>query len=148
MTGDSAARIAQAAERLVGVPFRLHGRDPASGLDCVGVVGAALSAARGPVELPIGYALRNTSSGDYRAWAARAGLIPASGPVEPGDILLVRPGPAQLHLLVAVCGDRFVHAHVGLRRVVATPGAPQWPVAGCWCLPPHLPLCPAAKGER
>lgn len=145
MTGHHAAHVAvaEAAEQLVGAPFRLHGRDPASGLDCVGVVGAALSAAGVWAELPGGYALRNTPSGDYRAWAARAGLTPASGAVEPGDILLVRPGPAQLHLLVAISGGRFVHAHIGLRRVVATPGAPQWPVVAHWRLPPS----PAAQGE-
>ncbi|HEY8605002.1 peptidoglycan endopeptidase [Tsuneonella suprasediminis] len=143
MTGHRAAHVAEAAEQLVGAPFRLHGRDPAIGLDCVGVVGAALSTAGGPVDLPNGYALRNTPSGDYRAWVARAGLIPASDAVEPGDILLARPGPAQLHLMVAISGGRFVHAHIGLRRVVATPGPPQWPVVAHWRLPPS----PAAQGE-
>ncbi|ROT96652.1 hypothetical protein EB810_01475 [Altererythrobacter sp. FM1] len=144
MTGHRGAHVAEAAEQLVGAPFRLHGRDPASGLDCVGVVGAALSAAGVWAELPGGYALRNTPSGDYRAWAARAELIPANGPVKPGDILLVRPGPAQLHLLVAVSGGRLVHAHIGLRRVVATPGPLQWSVVAHW----RLPLHSAAKGER
>ena len=38
----SGAAIAAAARALVGVPFRLQGRDPALGLDCVGLVGAAL----------------------------------------------------------------------------------------------------------
>ena len=41
----SGAAIAAAARALVGVPFRLQGRDPALGLDCVGLVGAAMRAA-------------------------------------------------------------------------------------------------------
>ena len=34
--------LAEAALGLLGVPFRLHGRDPATGLDCVGLVAEAL----------------------------------------------------------------------------------------------------------
>ena len=41
----SGAAIAAAARALVGVPFRLQGRDPVLGLDCVGLVGAAMRAA-------------------------------------------------------------------------------------------------------
>jgi cell wall-associated NlpC family hydrolase len=36
--------LATAAETLVGSRFRLHGRDPETGLDCVGVVAAAMAA--------------------------------------------------------------------------------------------------------
>ncbi len=35
--------FAEAAESLVGIRFRLFGRDPAYGLDCVGLVAAALA---------------------------------------------------------------------------------------------------------
>lgn len=50
----------------------------------------------------------------------------------PGDVLLVRPGPAQVHLLVCARDGRFVHAHAGLRRVVAMPGPHGWPVLRHW----------------
>lgn len=129
MTG---ALVAQAAEQLVGTRFRLHGRDPATGLDCVGVVAAALSACGGRVEAPAGYALRNRSIDDHLAFAAGAGLVPREGPVAPGDVLLVRPGPGQHHLLVATAPGRFVHAHAGLRCVVATPGPLPWPILRRW----------------
>lgn len=134
MTGD---RLAQAAQSLVGAPFRLHGRDPALGLDCVGLVHAAFAAAGLPVDAPRTYALRNTRIDDALAFAGRAGLVDAEGPVAPGDILLVRPGPAQFHLLVAVHTARFVHAHAGLRRVVATPGPLPWPISRHWRFEGH-----------
>ena len=38
-TGEA---LATAAEQLIGIPFRLHGRNPETGLDCVGVVAAAV----------------------------------------------------------------------------------------------------------
>ena len=40
--GDTA--LARAAAGCLGVRFRLHGRDPATGLDCLGLLGAALVA--------------------------------------------------------------------------------------------------------
>ena len=36
------AKLAAAALTLVGSPWRLHGRNPATGLDCIGLLGAAL----------------------------------------------------------------------------------------------------------
>ena len=40
LCGDA---LAQAAQKLIGSPFRLHGRNRETGLDCIGVVGAALA---------------------------------------------------------------------------------------------------------
>lgn len=54
----SGAAIAAAARALVGVPFRLQGRDPALGLDCVGLVGAAMRAAGYAPMMPGDYGLR------------------------------------------------------------------------------------------
>jgi hypothetical protein len=45
--------------------------------------------------------------------------------------MLMRVSDDQLHLGVRTA-DGFVHAHAGLRRVVETPGAPQWPVLGVY----------------
>ena len=104
MSGEErAAEVVAAARALVGVPFRLQGRDR-DGLDCVGVAALALGRAA-----PRGYGLR---SGD----TAKA---------------LVRPGPLQLHLMVGT-GAGFVHAHAGLRRVVEMPGESPWPIIGWW----------------
>ena len=127
MTGD---QLAAAAEALVGAPFRLHGRDRTTGLDCVGVVLAALGTT---VEVR-GYGLRNRSIAPFLELAAAGGFAPHDGPTERGDLLLVRPGPGQHHLLIAAASDRFVHAHAGLRRVVLQPGPLPWPVERAWRL--------------
>jgi cell wall-associated NlpC family hydrolase len=129
----SGAALAAAAERLVGVPFRLHGRDPARGLDCVGLVAAALGEIGRPALVPAGYRLRQLEVDGFLGAAARSGLAQAAGPIEPGDVLLVRPGPAQHHLVVVAAGG-FVHAHAGLGRIVLTPAPLGWPVEHRWRL--------------
>jgi cell wall-associated NlpC family hydrolase len=129
-----AHQVACAAAALVGVPYRLHGRDPCTGLDCVGVAAAALDACGRLKRAPAGYSMRNRTIAPLLALAPDNGLVVAEGPVAEGDILLVRPGPGQHHLLIAVAEDRFVHAHAGLRRVVAQPGPLPWPIEGRWRL--------------
>ena len=110
--------LASAAQALAGVPFRLHGREPVTGLDCLGLVGRALEDCGWSVRYPQGYRLRNTDIAPWLGFAARNGLRSCAGPVRRGDVLLTRPGPAQHHLLIALGADGFVHAHAGLRRVV------------------------------
>lgn len=131
MTG---ADLARAAEALAGAPFRLHGRDPASGLDCVGVVLAALAAGGRAVPAVPAYGLRNRSLAAWPALPAQLGLAASTAPLAPGDIVLARPGPGQHHLLLALTGERFVHAHAGLRRVVIQPAPLPWPVLRRWRL--------------
>lgn len=133
----SGAALAAAAEALAGVRYRLHGRDPASGLDCVGVVAAALAACGHRAAEPRGYGLRNRSVAPWLALAEAAGLAQAAGPPAPGDVVLVRPGPGQHHLLIALAGGRFVHAHAGLRRVVVQPAPLPWPELRRWRLVPQ-----------
>lgn len=130
----SGADLAAAAEALVGCPFRLHGRDAARGLDCVGLVACALEAVGRPVLAPDGYSLRRQAIGGLAAAARAAGLVEIDGPLAPGDVLLVRPGPGQFHLVIALAGGAFVHAHAGLGRVVRTPGPPAWPTERRWRL--------------
>ena len=132
MTPD---QFAAAAEALIDAPFRLGGRDPATGLDCVGLVACAL----GGAEAPAGYRLRNSDIAAHLAFAARAGFAPAPGAIARGDLVLAAPGPAQHHLLVALGpgsdgGGRFVHAHAGLRRVSLHRGVLPWPEAARWRL--------------
>lgn len=131
MTGEGLARAALA---LVGAPFRLHGRDPATGLDCIGVLAAAL----GPdAALPNGYALRSRGEPDLSPLAEQLGLTAASGPIQPGDVLMVRPSPCQLHFAIAAAPFRIVHAHAALRRVVLSPLPDHWPILGHWRLADH-----------
>ena len=127
MTGE---QVAAAARELVGMSFRLHGRDPASGLDCVGVVAVSLAGAgwRGPV--PSGYPLRGGDVDRIAALLDR--LLPrVKAWRRAGDIVLAVPGPGQFHLLALTDGG-FVHADAGLRRVVERPGPPPWPIAASW----------------
>lgn len=106
------------------MPFRLHGRDPATGLDCVGLVAAAYAAAgHRPAALPDRYRLRGNDLKIVEAWLAASGLVDASGAVRAGDVLLCAMGFAQMHLML-LGPDGAVHAHAGLGRVVLTPGAP------------------------
>ncbi|MBO9499856.1 MAG: hypothetical protein J7483_10415 [Novosphingobium sp.] len=130
----SGAALAAAAERLIGTPFALHGRDPARGLDCVGLVAAALAAIGRPAVAPLGYRLRQVRVEGFLGAVVRSGLVAAVGPTRAGDVLLVRPGPAQHHLVIAATAGGFVHAHAGLGRVVLTPAPLGWPVDHHWRL--------------
>lgn len=128
------ASLARAARQFIGVPFRLHGRDPAFGLDCIGLVGAALAAiGRTPV-LPATYALRNSDVTRLLEFAAVNGLQECSPPIRSGDVILVEPGPSQHHVLIAEHSGSFIHAHAGLRRVVRMPGPLDWAICRHWRL--------------
>lgn len=128
-------KLAAAAEALVDAPFRLHGRDPATGLDCIGVILAAFAGCGRSVGPPPSYALRNTGIAHILPLADRAGLVETTAEPAAGDVILVRPGPAQYHLLIQATDRHFIHAHAGLRRVVRHPAPLPWPVAMRWHLP-------------
>jgi len=132
------ARFAAAAAALAGSPFRLHGRDPATGLDCVGLVAEALERCGRFPQVPQGYSLRSLSIARLLRFAPANGFAPLgpSEPSGPGDLILLRPSAIQAHLAVALASGAFVHAHAGLGRVVIEPGAFPWPVAARWRLVP------------
>ena len=129
---ETGAAIAQHARSLIGAPFRLHGRSPETGLDCVGLVERSCNAAGKPLSIPGSYALRNGDISDLLACTERDDVGAASATFEAGDILLARPGPAQHHLLIVTSPAHFVHAHAGLRRVVETPLPSPWPILRHW----------------
>jgi cell wall-associated NlpC family hydrolase len=128
MTGDD---VAHAALALVGTPFRLHGRDPRHGLDCVGVLAIAICAR---AALPNSYTLRGGRLEEIERLAPSLGLETAAGRILAGDVLLFRPGPAQFHFAIAANRNLLVHAHAGLRRVVVGPRPEHWPLIGHWRL--------------
>lgn len=119
------AAFAAAAEGLGGTPFRLHGRDPATGLDCVGLVVAALERCGRHAVAPEGYALRALSVAPLLGFAERNGLSPHDLrlPTKAGDLVLLRLSAIQAHLAIILDHDRFVHAHAGLGKVVIGEGA-------------------------
>ncbi len=115
------------ARALLGTRFCFQGQTP-DGVDCVGLVALAC----GVRQVPDDYGWR----GDVAGWIAQinARLIPRCAAAEAGDILAFHPGPATLHLGIW-SGTGLIHAHASLRRVVETPGLPDWPQLGCWCPP-------------
>ena len=129
-----AERFACEAEQLSGVPFRLHGRDPATGLDCIGVAACALDRAGGRSFAPSVYTLRNLGIDRFLGAVTRSGFEGAAGVFLRGDLVMVSPGPAQHHLLVALGKDRFVNAHAGLRQVVVQRRNDAWPTLYHWRL--------------
>jgi murein DD-endopeptidase / murein LD-carboxypeptidase len=124
MAGEVVAR----ARALVGTRFHLHGRDPASGLDCVGLIVCACPAITRP---PEGYALRGGTADGFAAMFITNGLLERQGDPQPGDILLLQPSAAQFHLGVWA-GESLIHADGVLRRVVETPGVLTWPLVSAW----------------
>lgn len=126
------ARFARAADALVGTPYRLHGRDPQQGLDCVGLVLCAIAqAGRQPSDLPT-YGLRNVGLERLLPFAAKNGFMQTVELQEEGDLLLINSGPAQHHLLIAADRSTYVHAHAGRRHVVRESGLQQASVVHRW----------------
>lgn len=119
-------KIVARARRLVGVRFRPQGRDPATGLDCVGLVAATLGIETSRRD----YTLRGGSIEELDRALVAAGFWPVGGS-RAGDVLVMRTGPEQLHLGI-LTNDGLVHADAGLRRIVERPGSVPWPVLGTW----------------
>lgn len=124
MSIDYAAR----AQALVGTRFRAQGRG-ADGLDCIGVVLAVFDIP--PAEVRADYALRISDASELRDELARPFRRVSKAQMRAGDVLMLLAGARQFHLAVRT-PTGFVHAHAGLRRVVETPGLPDWPVLGVY----------------
>ena len=130
--------LAAKALALVGAPFRLHGREAATGLDCVGVLAAALAACGATPRLPTGYVLHNRTLPYLDEYVLGNDFADATGPLAASDVVLVRVGPCQVHLLIAVGDEQFVHAHAGLRRVICGELPANWPILRHWQLAPEI----------
>ena len=120
------SEIVERARLCVGARFRPQGRRWEQGLDCIGVVAAALGVSGARSD----YRLRGGSLGRLQKELTGEGLDRVEE-ARPGDVLVMLAGPEQLHLGV-VTDSGFVHAHAGLGWVVETPGQPEWPVLQVW----------------
>lgn len=119
----NAQEVVQKARSLLGCRFRPQGRDPALGLDCVGL---AMQVFAIPPEMTRrNYRLRGPHGRELEAELARF-LTPVAN-ARAGDALLCKVGINQMHLAIH-CGSSVVHADAHLRRVVEVPGEPIWPV--------------------
>lgn len=129
------AELARAVEALVGRPFRLHGRSPETGLDCIGLIAAGLDAIGVRAAFPSGYSIRTRDFPALARIAAGHGFQTADGESKPGDVHFVRSGPGQLHAIIAATRrDTFVEAHAGIGRVILRPGPITEPILQRWRL--------------
>lgn len=116
---------------MVGAPFRAQGGDPATGVDCAGLVWAAYAAAGLRLVRPRDYPLRGWARARVEEALTAAGFVAVDAAVRDGDVALIAFAAGQFHLGLIGPGS-LVHAHAGLRRVVETPfdvhaeGAALW----------------------
>ncbi|MES2095148.1 MAG: peptidoglycan endopeptidase [Pseudomonadota bacterium] len=124
MTGAEALARARAVTE---VPFRLHGRAPDRGFDCVGLVAYAWR-----VDAPTGYAMRGAPRDRIERVLGDLGFVPADPlPGAPGAVALIAAGPGQLHLGVAT-GAGVIHADAAARCVVERAAPLPWPILAAW----------------
>ena len=119
---------AERARALVGTRFRPQGRG-AEWLDCVGVVIAAFGI--DPASVRRDYSLRKHERREVEQGLCESFRRVSTAAIRPGDVMLMSVDADRLHLGVRTAGG-FVHAHARFRRVVETPGMPQWPVLSAW----------------
>jgi len=112
------------ARALVGTRFRLQGRG-AGGLDCVGVAMATFDVPADAARRD--YRARGDHEAEVREFLARSFRRVSLRELRAGDLMLMRVAADQLHMAVRTDAG-FVHAHAGLRKVVETPGMPEWPL--------------------
>lgn len=124
--------IVAAVRRCVGTPFRMQGRLPGTGLDCLGVVAEAARAAGGELRLPA-YTLDGDHAALTRSWPTALGCV-AVDKAEAGDVLVTAPSRHRRHFAV-VTPAGVVHAHAGIGRVVEGPLDRDWSVLAAWRLP-------------
>lgn len=131
MAGSSplAERIVRAARGLVGVRFVHQGRDPAIGLDCVGVaIGAARACGLSVLDRE-GYGRApgddHAQTGLIAVIAAQPCLRRVQRPPAAGDLLIMQFARVPHH--VAICGgDTVIHALGSIGRCVEHPIDATW----------------------
>lgn len=119
-------RFVAAALALQGVPFAHQGRTSA-GLDCAGIVLAALAEQGVHVEAPANYTTGAAGAIllDVLAWSPLLVALPLAGEPQPGDLLAFRIRREPQHLGIALGGGRMVHA-IRSAGVCAVTISPLW----------------------
>jgi murein DD-endopeptidase / murein LD-carboxypeptidase len=116
---------AERARALVGTRFRPQGRRADLGLDCIGL--ALCTFGLPPAGVRQDYRMRGDHLRELMAGLTTGFRRVPAAAARSGDLLVLQVATDQLHLAV-VTPAGFVHADARLRRVVETPGAPEWPV--------------------
>lgn len=120
--------FAERARALVDTRFRFQGRGR-DGLDCVGVVLATFGIDPAGVRSDYGPDHQDQIELDTALLKHFSRLQPRQ--LAPGDVMLMTITKRRLHLGIRT-REGFVHAHAGLRRVVETPGMPEWPLLAAY----------------
>lgn len=104
-------RFVAAALALQGVPFAHQGRTSA-GLDCAGIVLAALAEQGVHVEAPANYTTGAAGAIllDVLAWSPLLAELPADEEPQAGDLLAFRIRRDPQHLAIALGDGRMLHA--------------------------------------
>ena len=118
------ARFISALRAHEGAPFHHQGRT-AAGMDCVGIVLAALAEQGITLDVPANYA-RTAAGALLPAELERCALLrqrPAHESTQPGDLLLFSIRRQPQHLAVAVDVGRMVHVtqSAGVCEVTLSP---------------------------
>lgn len=126
-TTCSPATPVERARAVIGTKFRLHGRDPRHGIDCVGLIASVYG---WHANAPTGYSLRGGSAAQ---WVGMMDDVATrrTGPLYEGDIVLLQVGPMQFHLGIW-SGSGLIHADATVRRIVETPGSLTSPLIASW----------------
>jgi cell wall-associated NlpC family hydrolase len=125
MPDPFAQNFVAAARACIGARFRLQGRDPATGLDCIGLV--IWSAQQCGLCLPDAsdYLLTDTPSRLDHA-IARAPLKRVDvRDMAAGDMVRLLSGGQPLHLAIST-RESLIHADVRLRKVVEHRLSADW----------------------
>ena len=78
------------------------------------------------------YCLRSNDPDEVNREFDEAGFIRiAPAAAVDGDVLLVRPGPAGLHVVI-LTDSGYLHADMRLRRVIEVPAPVPWAVLSAW----------------
>jgi len=120
LTPDESAALVAACRSFMGVPFRHQGRNPAIGLDCVGMVGAGMNLIGRPYTDRKGYGREPHKNGLRDMLAANLGAAVPMAEMRPADVVLVKFDGEPRHVgLLTEIGGRLgmIHVHSENKRV-------------------------------
>ena len=120
--------VVERARGLIGTRFRAQGRDPDSGVDCLGLAIVAYDLDGHTIRRD--YRLSGEHRRELTAGLERQFRRVAQSQARAGDLMLMRTAERHYHLAIRTDAG-FVHADVR-RGVVETPGAPSWPVVASY----------------
>ncbi|MDR3450734.1 MAG: NlpC/P60 family protein [Alphaproteobacteria bacterium] len=121
---DRIAQMIAASRGCIGTPFHHQGRDPANGLDCIGLLIVAARAAGMQVQDRNDYSRRPDGISLIAALAEHGAV--AADEIQAGDILVFRYDRQPQHVALATGADSMIHSFAPAGKVVETDIGPYW----------------------